>query len=95
MWAPNSPQWFNTGLYWAYGIEGTAQGHFYVDPETLTATRSTNAYEHVQAHACFILSIKDDLVNDGGIFDLFTREARIFKLGSGCRHQLLDAPRRE
>src|SRR4029077_662094 len=92
--APNSPQWFNTGLHWAYGIGGPAQGHFYVDPATHQVgrstsayddpatnevVRSTSAYEHPAPHACFIQSIKDDLVNDGGIMDLWVREARIFK----------------
>src|SRR5579862_1215370 len=81
--APNSPQWFNTGLHFAYNIEGVPQGHFYVDPETGEVTRSKNAYERPQPHACFILSVKDDLVNEGGIMDLWTREARIFKYGSG------------
>ena len=81
--APNSPQWFNTGLHFAYGITGSAQGHYYVDPATNTLTRSQNAYERPQPHACFILSVKDDLVNEGGIMDLWTREARIFKYGSG------------
>ncbi len=81
--APNSPQWFNTGLHFAYGIEGNAQGHYYVDPDSQKLTRSANAYERPQPHACFILSVKDDLVNEGGIMDLWTREARIFKYGSG------------
>jgi ribonucleoside-diphosphate reductase alpha chain len=81
--APNSPQWFNTGLHFAYGITGSAQGHTYVDPKTGELTKSTNAYERPQPHACFILSVKDDLVNEGGIMDLWTREARIFKYGSG------------
>lgn len=81
--APNSPQWFNTGLYFAYGIEGAAQGHYFVDPKSGELTKSKNAYERPQPHACFILSVKDDLVNDGGIMDLWTREARIFKYGSG------------
>ncbi|MBS1715091.1 MAG: adenosylcobalamin-dependent ribonucleoside-diphosphate reductase [Armatimonadetes bacterium] len=81
--APNSPQWFNTGLHFAYGIEGVPQGHFYVDPKTGRLERSANAYERPQPHACFILSVKDDLVNEGGIMDLWTREARIFKYGSG------------
>src|SRR5947207_917238 len=83
MAAPNSPQWFNTGLHWAYGIEGPPQGHYYVDPETDEVTRSMNAYERCQPHACFIQSIRDDLVNDGGIMNLWVREARIFKYGSG------------
>jgi ribonucleoside-diphosphate reductase alpha chain len=81
--APNSPQWFNTGLYNSYGIDGKAQGHYFVDPETGKLERSKNAYERPQPHACFILSVEDDLVNDGGIMDLWVREARIFKYGSG------------
>ena len=81
--APNSPQWFNTGLHSSYGIDGKAQGHFYVDPVTGKLERSKNAYERPQPHACFILSVEDDLVNDGGIMDLWVREARIFKYGSG------------
>jgi ribonucleoside-diphosphate reductase alpha chain len=81
--APNSPQWFNTGLYWAYGIDGPGQGHYYVDFKTGELTRSTSAYEHPQPHACFIQSVADDLVGEGGIMDLWTREARLFKYGSG------------
>src|SRR5271155_4210859 len=81
--APNSPQWFNTGLYWAYGIDGPSQGHYYVDPVTRRLQKSNSAYEHPQPHACFIQSVKDDLVNEGGIMDLWTREARLFKYGSG------------
>jgi ribonucleoside-diphosphate reductase alpha chain len=81
--APNSPQWFNTGLHWAYGIDGPSQGHFYVDYQTGKLTKSKSAYEHPQPHACFIQSIADDLVNEGGIMDLWVREARIFKYGSG------------
>jgi ribonucleoside-diphosphate reductase alpha chain len=83
MAAPNSPQWFNTGLFWAYGIDGPGQGHFYVDFQTGKLTKSKSAYEHPQPHACFIQSIKDDLVNEGGIMDLWVREARLFKYGSG------------
>ncbi|WP_375258209.1 vitamin B12-dependent ribonucleotide reductase [Citreimonas sp.] len=81
--APNSPQWFNTGLHWAYGIDGPGQGHYYVDYQTGKLTRSKSAYEHPQPHACFIQSVKDDLVSDGGIMDLWVREARLFKYGSG------------
>ena len=86
MAAPNSPQWFNTGLHWAYGIEGPPQGHSYVDPKT--GQRHRRAH-HVPTnllpapHACFIQSVSDDLVNEGGIMDLWVREARIFKYGSG------------
>ena len=83
MAAPNSPQWFNTGMYWAYGIDGPSQGHFYVDFKSGKLTRSTGAYEHPQPHACFIQSVSDDLVNEGGIMDLWVREARLFKYGSG------------
>ncbi|HEX4026980.1 MAG TPA: vitamin B12-dependent ribonucleotide reductase [Rhizomicrobium sp.] len=81
--APNSPQWFNTGLHWAYGIDGPGQGHYFVDHKSGRLTRSGSAYEHPQPHACFIQSVKDDLVNEGGIMDLWTREARLFKYGSG------------
>lgn len=80
---PNSPQWFNTGLYESYGIKGKPQGHYYVDPIDNELKKSTSAYERPQPHACFILSVEDDLVNDGGIMDLWVREARIFKYGSG------------
>ncbi len=83
MAAPNSPQWFNTGLHWAYGIDGPSQGHFYVDFKSGKLTRSNSAYEHPQPHACFIQSVADDLVNERGIMDLWVREARLFKYGSG------------
>lgn len=83
MAAPNSPQWFNTGLHWAYGINGPAQGHYYVDGKTGELKKSEDAYSHPQPHACFIQSIDDDLVNEGGIMDLWVREARLFKYGSG------------
>jgi len=81
--APNSPQWFNTGLFAVYGIEGPAQGHYFVDPSTDQVVKSESAYQRPQPHACFILDVKDDLVNEGGIMDLVTREARLFKYGSG------------
>ena len=81
--APNSPQWFNTGLHWAYGIDGPGQGHHYVDPFTGKLTKSKSSYEHPQPHACFIQAVQDDLVNEGGIMDLWVREARLFKYGSG------------
>jgi ribonucleoside-diphosphate reductase alpha chain len=83
MAAPNSPQWFNTGLNWAYGITGPAQGHFVPDPYTGKVGLAKDAYTHPQPHACFIQSVDDDLVNEGGIMDLWVREARLFKYGSG------------
>ncbi len=83
MAAPNSPQWFNTGLHWAYGIDGPGQGHYYVDYRSGKLTASNSAYEHPQPHACFIQSVNDDLVNENGIMDLWVREARLFKYGSG------------
>jgi len=82
--APNSPQWFNTGLHWAYGIDGPSQGHYYYDTVVGEVVESKSSYERPQPHACFIQSVADDLVNDGGIMDLWTREARLFKYGSGC-----------
>jgi ribonucleoside-diphosphate reductase alpha chain len=90
MAAPNSPQWFNTGLHWAYGIDGPSQGHYYVDAETGKLTKSKSAYERPQPHACFIQSVRDDLVNEGGIMDLWEREARLFKYGSGTGSNFSD-----
>ncbi len=81
--APNSPQWFNTGLHWAYGLTGKSQGHYFVDFQTGKLRKSENAFEHPQPHACFIQSVSDELVSDGGIMDLWSREARLFKYGSG------------
>ena len=83
MAAPNSPQWFNTGLAFAYGLTGPSQGHWHVSPESGQLQQTTDAYTHPQPHACFIQSVSDDLVNDGGIMDLWVREARLFKYGSG------------
>lgn len=83
MAAPNSPQWFNTGIYWAYGIDGPSQGHYYVDYQSGVMVKSESSYKHPQPHACFIQSVSDDLVNEGGIMDLWVREARLFKYGSG------------
>ena len=83
MAAPNSPQWFNTGLHYAYGLSGPSQGHYYVDPTSQEMVKASNAFEHPQPHACFIQSIDDDLVNENGIMDLWVREARLFKYGSG------------
>src|SRR6187401_200620 len=83
MAAPNSPQWFNTGLHWAYGIDGPGQGHWYVDHRDGVAHPSASSYERPQPHACFIQGVADDLVNEGGIMDLWVREARLFKYGSG------------
>jgi len=83
MAAPNSPQWFNTGLFSVYGIKGPPQGHYYVDPDTEELKKSETAYERPQSHACFILSINDNLVNQNGIMDLMLKEARLFKYGSG------------
>lgn len=83
MAAPNSPQWFNTGLFTAYGLKGNPQGHYYIDPVIKKIMKSSSAYERPQPHACFIQSVKDDLVNEGGIMDLWSREARLFKYGSG------------
>ena len=88
--APNSPQWFNTGLNWAYGITGPSQGHYYVDYKNGELTASSDAYTHPQPHACFIQSVSDDLVNDGGIMDLWVREARLFKYGSGTGSNFSD-----
>lgn len=83
MAAPNSPQWFNTGLFSSYGIKGPAQGHFFVDSKTQKIKKANSSYERPQPHACFIQGVKDSLVGDYGIMNLFEREARLFKFGSG------------
>jgi len=83
MTAPNSPQWFNTGLALSYGIKGPGQGHFYVDPDDGVLKESDDAYSRPQTSACFIQSVKDSLLEEGGIMDLVMREARVFKYGSG------------
>jgi ribonucleoside-diphosphate reductase alpha chain len=88
--SPNSPQWFNTGLNWAYGITGPSQGHYYIDFKTEELISSSDAYTHPQPHACFIQSVNDDLVNEGGIMDLWVREARLFKYGSGTGSNFSD-----
>src|SRR5256714_15286734 len=66
---PNSPQWFNTGLHEVYGIKGKSQGYSYVSAKDRQLKKSTSAYERPQPHAGCILSVNDDLVNDGGILD--------------------------
>ena len=71
------------GIELAYGIDGPSQGHHYVDYRTGELVRSDSAYEHPQPHACFIQSVEDDLVTENGIMDLWVREARLFKYGSG------------
>lgn len=89
MLAPASPQWFNTGLYWAYGIMGQASGLWHVNPVEFTDEEpakpisSPTSYVRPMVHACFIQSVEDDLVNPGGIMDLVTRESRVFKFGGG------------
>ena len=93
MAAPNSPQWFNTGLHWAYGIDGPSQGHHYVDFTTGKLTRSDSAYEHPQPHACFIQSVDDDLVTENGIMDLWVREASL-QIWLRYRHEFLESSRR-
>ena len=89
MGAPNSPQWFNTGLHWAYGIDGPSQGHFYVDFKSGKMVRSKSSYEHPQPHACFIQSVADDLVNEGGIMDLWGARGEALQVWLGHRHQFL------
>lgn len=85
MAAPNSPQWFNTGLFHRYGITGARHGHYYVDDSKgePVLTKSLNSYERPQPHACFIQKVEDHLVGEGSIMDLWEREARLFKFGSG------------
>ncbi len=80
--APNSPQWFNNGLWWAYGIKGDANGQWAVDKDG-QAFETDSSYKFPQVHACYIQPISDNLVEKDGIYDLLTKEARLFKHGSG------------
>lgn len=86
MAAPNSPQWFNTGIWWAYGIKGSENegtSGYIATHIGAKATKAPNTYEWPQTSACFILGLRDSLLGEGGILDTVTREARIFKFGSG------------
>ncbi|GGY49237.1 adenosylcobalamin-dependent ribonucleoside-diphosphate reductase [Parvularcula lutaonensis] len=81
--APNSPQWFSTGLHWAYGLSADGKGHFRFDPEQGEVVEVADVYANPQPHACFIQSVEDTLVGENGVFDLIAREAKLFKYGSG------------
>jgi ribonucleoside-diphosphate reductase alpha chain len=81
--APNSPQWFNTGLFHQYKLTSSSQGHYYYDETQDKVIELDNALERPQAHACFIQGVRDELVGHGSIMDLWQREARLFKFGSG------------
>ncbi len=83
MWAPNSPQWFNTGLKKAYGIEGSPQGHYYYDEEAAAVVQSKDAYTRTQGSACFIVSVIDSLLGDKSLTDQIATETLLFKYGSG------------
>jgi ribonucleoside-diphosphate reductase alpha chain len=83
MWAPNSPQWFNTGLALSYGIEGPKQGHYYYDETIGDVVLSKDAYTRTQGSACFIVSVDDALLGDKSITDQLAIETRLFKYGSG------------
>ncbi len=81
--APNSPQWFNTGLMDAYGIPGSDTGLFYYDPKVGKVVHSPDTYTRTQASACFILSITDQLLGANSISDHYVVETKLFKGGSG------------
>ncbi|MCL2699100.1 MAG: vitamin B12-dependent ribonucleotide reductase, partial [Defluviitaleaceae bacterium] len=82
MWAPNSPQWFNTGLA-SYGIKGPAQGHYYYDEENSEVLEAEDSYTRTQGSACFIISIRDALLGERSLTDQMTTETLLFKYGSG------------
>lgn len=83
VFAPNSPQWFNTGVFYHYEYAGQSSGFWHWDAQKGEAVPTTSAYEYPQVHACFIQSVEDSLIEEGGIWDLLHREARVFKYGSG------------
>lgn len=83
MYAPNSPQWFNTGLKLAYGIKGNSNNNYYYDEKEGKVVKSKDFYTRTQASACFILSIEDKLLGDHSISEQFVTETKLFKGGSG------------
>ena len=83
MYAPNSPQWFNTGLKLSYGISGVKQGSYYFDDTLGKVMECEDSYTRTQASACFILSIEDKLLGPHSISDQFVTETKLFKGGSG------------
>lgn len=83
MFAPNSPQWFNTGLKQTYGIEGNPNDTYYYDPKEKKCVLSKDGYSRTQASACFILSIEDKLLGSHSISEQYVTETKLFKGGSG------------
>ncbi len=83
MYAPNSPQWFNTGLKLSYGINGGKSGLFYYDEAKGEVAESVDDYTRTQASACFILSIEDKLLGPHSISEEYVTETRLFSGGSG------------
>ncbi len=83
MYAPNSPQWFNTGLKLSYDIAGEPQDNFYYDENLKKVVKSKDNYSRTQASACFILSIADRLLGSHSISEQYVTETKLFKGGSG------------
>ncbi|MFB0918365.1 MAG: ribonucleoside-diphosphate reductase, partial [Clostridiaceae bacterium] len=83
MFAPNSPQWFNTGLKQSYGITGNPNNTYFYDPIKKETVLSQDAYSRTQASACFILSIEDKLLGPHSISEQYVSETKLFKGGSG------------
>ncbi|NIZ39994.1 adenosylcobalamin-dependent ribonucleoside-diphosphate reductase [Entomospira entomophila] len=83
--APNSPQWFNTGLYEMYNMPPKANGEmrYFVDDRTKQIVATEDDTRRAQAHACFIVGLEDNLVGESGIYEAITTNAKLFKLGSG------------
>lgn len=78
---PAGPQLRATGLNWAYGAEGHSGG--YVTDLDGTRPRKAKAGEETPCvYGAFLQSVEDDLTADGGILDLWRREAQAYKLGA-------------
>ncbi len=84
MFAPNTPQFFNTGLFQAYGIKGNDKGHFYYDLEKNKVVTTHDAYTRTQGSACFIIGVKDSLLGEKSLTDQLMTETLLFKYGSGA-----------
>ena len=83
MWAPNSPQWFNTGLYHSYGIKDNSQELFYFDENDHQIKVIDNNYKRTQGSACFIVNINDSLFGKQSIMEHLSTATKLFRFGSG------------
>ncbi len=91
LWAPNSPVWFNVGLWeqWRWGRpdlrailtrRGNKAYKAFRSGDTLAVREFSCPYEHPQSSACFLLGIEDSMES---ILDHYKAEGGVFASGSG------------